>query len=465
VTYFLHRVLTPGASLVLVLTLSVVLPFPASALPPEDGYDLARRLMFEKRKERRIAAEALREANEPTWIPVITDALFFTPVSARKEAIETLVALAGEDAGDDYHDWVEYVGRAGIAPPAGYLGWKGELLSRIDPIYREILYDGAPVRIRLDEVVWGGVRLDGIPVVERPEQIPASRASYLRDRDRVFGVRIGGDARAYPVKILAWHEMMNDVVDGEPVTLSYCTLCGSGILFSARGPSGEAYTFGTSGLLYRSNKLMFDRGTLSLWNNLTGEPVIGRAAAEPVPLEVLPMTLTTWRDWRSRHPETTVIKPDRALARRFGFRYQEGAADRARDGVEFPVWRKSDLLERETEVYAMRLGAHAKAWPVEVVVRETVINDRIGDLRLVLLGDPESGAIRAYARGELAFRAGDRPTRVVDGDGRVWRVEEEALVPPDGAGPAPLPRLPGHVAFWFGWYGFFPDTEVYAPRP
>src|SRR6185369_7988742 len=132
----------------------------------------------------------------------------------------------------------------------------------------------------------------------------------LSGSERVFGVSVKGEARAYPLRILDWHEMVNDVVGGEPVTLSYCTLCGSGVLYATRGADGSARTFGTSGLLYRSNKLMVDRQTRTLWSNLTGEAVLGPLAAGPggpARLALLPVVVTTWQEWRARHPATTVL--------------------------------------------------------------------------------------------------------------------------------------------------------------
>ncbi len=175
------------------------------------------------------------------------------------------------------------------------------------------------------------------------------------------------------------------------------------------------------------------------------------------------MTLTTWEDWRGRHPDTTVMRPDPELGRRFGFSYQEGAADRARSGVAFPVWQKSDRLERGAEVYALRLDGRAKAWPIERVLAERLVNDRLGETALVLVGDRGSGAVRAFERGELTFSPGSAPDELIDQQGRRWRIEEDALSP-QSAGDGELPRLPGHVAFWFGWYGFHPDTELYEGR-
>jgi hypothetical protein len=209
-------------------------------------------------------------------------------------------------------------------------------------------------------------------------------------------------------------------------------------VYSARTADGGRRTFGTSGLLYRSNKLMYDRQSYTLWSNLTGEPVVGRLAHSPVRLEMLPMSLTTWGEWRQTHPGTTVMKLDRRHGEPWNFRYVPGAADRARSGVSFPVWPKSSALERET--------------------------DSVGDLQLVVVGHPESGTVRVYERRGLTFRPGPSPDLLRDESDRTWRLTEAALVVDSSAGDLmSLARVPGHVSFWFAWYGFFPHTELYPP--
>jgi hypothetical protein len=232
-------------------------------------------------------------------------------------------------------------------------------------------------------------------------------AREIGDRERVFGVSLGGEHRAYPLRYLSWHEMLNDTVGGVPLTVSYCSLCGSGIAFSAKAPDGGRRTFGTSGLLYRSNKLMVDRETSTLWVQMTGEAVLGPLAERQARLDLLPMTLTTWGAWRALHPDTSILQLDARYGARWGYRYTPGAADLARSGVSFPLWRKSRLLPDSEEVYGLALGEHAKAWPVAKAVDRKVINDRLGDTEVVLVADPESGAVRAYRRDGHAFQAVD----------------------------------------------------------
>lgn len=462
-----------GAPSILSLLVWVTMASPAGAVlaPPSaqqpaapEGYDLLLRLLSPVAGERRQVALRLIELKDRSLAPGLVDLLFFQPAAQRGETLSVLAALTGERAGERYHDWVELIGRREeLAPKAGYLAFKAGLLARIDERYPKILYDGAPTRIRVEEIVWGGVRVEGIPALDQPAHLAAAEADYLDDAEKVFGVSVAGRQRAYPLRILDWHEMVNDVLGGEPITLSYCTLCGSGVLYSTRAAAGRPYTFGTSGLLYRSNKLMVDRQTLTLWNNLTGEPAVGRLARSPVRLALLPVTITTWGDWKNRHPATTVLALDRDLERRFGFSYVPGAADRRRAGVRFPVWQRSKALDDHAEIYALRLAGRAKAYPIARVLKERVVNDRLGEQNLVVVADPSSGAVRAYARGDQTFSPGGTATELRDGAGRRWRIDEEALTalePVDGA--LTLPRLPGHQAFWFGWYSFFPETDLYG---
>jgi hypothetical protein len=439
---------------------------PAAELEPTAGYQLVAQLMSEERKERKQAARELIDSGDLSLVPAMVDALFFVPRQDRSELLMVLETLTGEEL-SGYREWVTYLGgREEIAPKSRYPEWKALLLARIDADYQKIIYPGAPARIRLEEVVWGGVPVDGIPVLDHPPTVPAEDAKYLQAKEKIFGVVLGGQARAYPLRILDWHELLNDEVGGQPIALSYCTLCGSGIVYATDTPTGGVYLFGTSGLLYRSNKLMFDRSTLTLWSNLTGEPVVGRLAGSPIRLPVLPVTLTTWQEWRQLHPETEVLDLEsirRQNKGRYNFDYRPGAADRARAGVSFPVWLESDAVDEDTEIYALRINGSPKAYPVDLVLRERVVNDELGGKPLVLIGNPASGAVRAYGRGEHRFEPGESPLRVVDETGAVWVVEEANLVAVGGTGAASsLERLPGHVAYWFGWYAFYPQTEVYA---
>ena len=200
--------------------------------------------------------------------------------------------------------------RTGDASSAGFPGLE-DLEPRLSfgsgkPLVIAIEYKGDPKmgqffppdvnsRIRLDEIEWGGVRVNGIPPLDMPEYIPASEAGYLKDSNLVFGVSLNGESRAYPKRILAWHELARDRLGGVEFTFVYCTLCGSAIPYQSE-VGGRVYKFGTSGLLFRSNKLMFDEQTKSLWSSIEGSPVVGPLADTGVPpVSWTPNPLGEWR--------------------------------------------------------------------------------------------------------------------------------------------------------------------------
>ena len=161
------------------------------------------------------------------------------------------------------------------------------MLAGIDPNYLQLLWRGINHEIRLEQVVWGGVKaLTGIPSLDFPKHIAAVKASFMTDKELVFGIAINGDVRAYPLRFMNWHEMFSDKLGGKYVTLAYYTLCASGILFNltVKGRK-EPFKFGSSGLLCRSNKLLYDHENKSLWNQFTGRPVVGKLTRNGIELK------------------------------------------------------------------------------------------------------------------------------------------------------------------------------------
>ncbi|HEY3205276.1 MAG TPA: DUF3179 domain-containing protein [Thermoanaerobaculia bacterium] len=433
----------------------------AAPLEPKQAQELLSRLMSADPARRSTARAGLTASGDRSLIPHLVDALFFAPVEAKPDIVACLEELSGAHLGSRYRYWVEYVGgHEGDHPKQGYRAWKAALYSKIDPAFARFLDPLQPLLIRPEEIVWGGVRKDGIPALKNPKTIPASDARFLAESETVFAVGFHGEYRAYPQRILDWHEMVNDSVGGTPFAISYCTLCGSAVAYATRRPDGSTLVFGSSGLLYRSNKLMYDEGTLSLWSNLTGEPIGGPLAGRGIALPILPVTVTSWKEWKARHPESTVASLETGYDRD----YSVGAAYGkyfASPETMFPVWKRSDALEAKEWVYALRVGAAAKAYPLAVLFRERVVNDRVGSSTVVLFADPNSGAVRAYARGEHLYAEGPTPDTLVEpATGVVWKVREESLTPASGP-PVHLGRQPGHRAYWFGWYAFFPDTALY----
>lgn len=448
------------AALVLAHGAAAVSAATAAAADAARDLGLVAELAAPEPVRRRRAAERLLAMGNRALLPPLVDQFFFTPSRHREEVQRVLTGLSGETR-RRHLDWVDYLGdHPEIAAPEGYLAWKGRLLSRIDPRFGELLRDGAPLRLRAEEVVFGGVPFDGIPALERPPHRAAAGAP-LPDGELVFAAELDGEARAWPLAVLSWHEMLNDRLGGQPVTLSFCTLCRSAVLYRGRLADGRETTFGTSGLLYRSNKLMYDRATTTLWSNLTGEPLLGPMAAEPVALEPLPMVLTTWAAWRRAHPRTTVMIGDAKEGRRLGFDYRPGAADAHRAGVSFPAPNRDARLAPKDEVWGVRLGGQAKAYALRPLLATGVLADTVGGEPLLLVADAESGAVRAYRRpAERRFRRGE-PGELVDDAGARWALGEDALRPLGGEG-APLPRLPLFPTYWFGWTAFYPGSELWA---
>ena len=396
-------------------------------------------------------------------------ALRYAGEEAERPIAQALSALTGTTI-SDWHDamlWQE--GHPDVQAHPSFLPFKVGLLFQIDQNFLRFLGDDRvlPDRmdIRLEEITWGGVGVDGIPSLDNPTLLPAAEAGYLKDDDLVFGVAINGDVRAYPLRIMGWHEMFNEVIGGVPVALAYCTLCGAAILFETQiDGREEPLVFGSSGLLYRSNKLMFDRQTDSLWNQFTGEPVAGPLRGSGIKLKIRPVVVTEWAAWKRRHPETKVLSLETGHLRD----YRSGQVYKAyfaSPNLMFPA-RVGDesVVRRKGRVFGIRDTAAARAWPMRAFLQRRVINDAVGARAVVLIGDATTRTVRAYERGERTFEAPEDQEflETIDGPGGAWRLTEEALIGPDGTR---LPRVPGHVAYWFAWDGYLGvRSSLYTPE-
>ncbi len=411
---------------------------------------------------RKAALEALVARGEPDVIPTL---VLFMRLSRN---LDLVAAALSELAGEELRDWQSAAlwleARPDIVPHPSYASLKLSFWRSIDPNFLRFFdgdrLDRDKMKIRFEEIVWGGVRVDGIPSLDNPTMIPAAEADYMLDEDLVFGIEINGDARAYPLRILGWHEMFNDTIGGVPVALAYCTLCGAGILFETQLEARDKpLIFGSSGFLYRSNKLMFDRQTFSLWNQFTGEPVVGPLVDQGVRLKIRPVVITSWADWRAAHPDTTILSLETGHRRDYG----SGVVYRdyfASPDLMFPaIVGDESVAKRKDFVFGVRTVAAAKAWPLAAFAEEPVINDSVGALELVLVGDPTTRTVRAYERrGRRFAQAAERSA--LSGPGGDWRLGEDALLGPDGER---LPRVPGHVSYWFAWDGYLGvRSELYG---
>ncbi len=205
---------------------------------------------------------------------------------------------------------------------------------------------------------------------------------------------------------------------------------------------------------------MYDQSTKSLWHNLTGEPVVGPLADSGIKLKVGPVVTTTWRDWLQAHPDTVVLDINTGYLRDYTPGRPYGQYFASPDTM-FPSSPRSDRLKTKEHVFVLRLGGKAKAYPLEVLAKEPVVNDVLAGTNLVIVATAATRTVRAFERGSHRFRRGQGVMELVDtATGEVWSVQEEALVNP--ASGQRLARLGGHLAYWFGWFAFYPHTEVYG---
>lgn len=408
--------------------------------------------------------EEIERRRDPDVAFALIDMWRFFP-AVEHQIRKTLISVTGEDAGWSHEAWIRWAQtQTKVKPFRDYDKFKGDLFAKIDSDFRLFVYPGFERRIRVSEITWGGVRKDGIPALTNPELIaPQAVERYQLEKDElVFGVEINGDARAYPFRFMDWHEMFNDVIGGVPVSLAYCTLCGSGILFDTTVEGyDEPFVFGSSGFLYRSNKLMYDTKTNSLWNQFTGRPVTGELANSGIELKVRPVTITTWEHWHAQHPDTKVLSGFTGYDRDYRPGRPYGAYF-ASEELMFPVHVADTTLPPKSYIYALRDGVEERAWPLEAFVSEPVINDTVAGKRVVLIGEPESRTVRAYEAGAHTFtqlQGDNAQPLLLDDQGIEWTIQEGALMGPDGAS---LERLPGHIGYWFAWRNFNPNAEVYG---
>lgn len=362
--------------------------------------------------------------------------------------------------GSDLKPWRRWVWSLPYDPHPEYAAFKARLYANVDPRFARFLdraNDGA--RIRLDEIDWGGVSVNGIPPLDNPKVVPVKDARFMGDSNVVFGLVVNGEARAYPKRILAWHEMALDRVGGVRLAVVYCTLCGTVIPYEADAPDkSRSFTFGTSGLLYRSNKLMFDHETLSLWSTLEGRPVLGPLAKEDIVLRYRPVVTTTWKEWRAAHPETTVLSLDTGHTRD----YDEGVAYRdyfAHDDLMFEVPLHDKRLKRKAEVVTFFAGDERTPVPVALdaaFLRKNPAHTFEASGVRYVAHTTDRGANRIYRAGSATFVRADE-SGLVDSAGTRWTVTEDALVSASGE---TLPREPARRTFWFAWVAQFPETML-----
>jgi hypothetical protein len=274
--------------------------------------------------------------------------------------------------------------------------------------------------IPVDDIQQGGPPKDGIPAIDEPKYIKKEAADFLSDDDLVLGIVIDSKARAYPTRILDWHEIVNDEFDNKSLLITYCPLCGSGMVFSAEW-GGERRTFGVSGLLYNSDVLLYDRKTESLWSQIESKSVAGSEIGTE--LNALAFVMVPWKKWKEDHPNTDVLSTETGHSRN----YSSDAYDsyRKSNSLWFPVSASSNAFQN-------------KEW---------------------VLGLEVNGRFKAYAFSELAKSQGSSITDFFNGQKisiEFDKASQTGVILDEQGQLLPHTRL-----YWFAWYAFHQETEIY----
>ena len=314
-----------------------------------------------------------------------------------------------------------------VAVAAGYVAWieatgPDSFLPQVSaqaPIEKRFDLGSSVVDIK--EIRAGGPPKDGIPALSRPAFIKVADAVYLQAQDRVIGVVLGDEARAYPLAIMNYHEIVNDTIGTTPIAVTYCPLCDSAAVYDRRTPLGER-EFGVSGLLFNSNVLMYDRGGKpeSLWSQVRTSGISGPGADRQ--LTAIPCELTTWQSWTSRFPHTVVLSTKTGHQR--DYRRSPYQPYFTNQELMFPASPASPLFANKERVLGVWVGETFRAYPESVFPKDQArITDTVADKSITIEFDREH-----------------RTLRVVKADaGASWL-----------------------YSFWFAWYALHPDTTVYG---
>jgi hypothetical protein len=314
--------------------------------------------------------------------------------------------------------------------------------------------------VPLDQIVSGGPPPDGIPSIDKPKFISIQDANkYLEDSELVLGLSINGDVRAYPLQILVWHEIVNDKVGDVPVAVTYCPLCFTNQVFNRTLNNGQILEFGTSGKLYNSNLVMYDRTTKSLWSQAMAQGIVGKLPG--VKLDRIPFDIAYWKEWKRLYPESKVLSRDTGSTRPYG---ADPYGDYYTNGdVLFPVSNRDDRLGLKEIVIGFENNGQYKAFKLQEIENKKVINDQVKGKPIVLFS-LHPFMVRAYdsvVDGQmLIFSYNTKDQSFIDKQtNSLWNFEGKAISGQMKG--KQLVRLPFDEGFWFEWVAFHPKTELY----
>jgi hypothetical protein len=270
-----------------------------------------------------------------------------------------------------------------------------------------------------EKIVSGGPPMDGIPSIDAPKFVSVAEADkYISDNELVLALLYKDEKRVYPLQILVWHEIVNDIVAGDPLLITYCPLCGSGIAYE-RKINNETVEFGTSGKLYNSNLVMYDRKTNTYWSQIDGKAIVGELTGQE--LKEVSIDTVVWRDFKDEHSDAQVLSQDTGFRRSYGTdpygSYYEDSF------LFFDVENRDDRIHAKTVVFGIEVNGVYKAYKEDDVIEEKQVEDEVADIKIKITRD-DAGIVR-----------------IVNIDTGEEIVKERG--------------------FWFSWYAFHPETELY----
>ena len=310
--------------------------------------------------------------------------------------------------------------------------------------------------VPLDKIRSGGPPPDGIPSIDEPIFVKSSEANFVSDDDLVIGVNYQGEIKAYPLFIMTWHEIVNDHFGDVPVAVTYCPLCFTNQVFD-RTIDGKEVEFGTSGKLYNSNLVMYDRLTGSYWSQVLGLAIKRELTGRE--LEKIPFDVIRWNDWKALYPDTLALTTDTGHTRPYN---SDPYSDYFKDPrVLFPVDNRDDRIPEKEVILGFENNGIYKAYRLSDVESKKIVNDKIGDQNIVIVSTIPylARAFDSNVNGKtLEFEIREDKITDIQTDS-VWNIEGVAIF--GELKDSKLNRMTYDPGFWFEWVAFHPETELY----
>ena len=416
-------------------------------------------------------ASVMGQTGDPRWSPWLIDVLRlgFSSETTRT-ATRALADISGlgskGNAADDFVNYGSWVRNQTFDLEPDYRKWKLAFLGALDPSYPTLLKDINSLEL-LSHIQWGGVRRGGIPELNNPEHIKAGGAHFLQPDELVIGVVINTTPIAYPLRFINHHELLNDLVDDVPITLGYCSLCRTGIVYLTELP-GEVLNFQTSGLLIDSNKIMVDNNSNSLWRHIRGDAIAGPKSGTT--LTTVPSVTTNWSLWTEKYPTSLTIStpdttwfPGQSERQPIAYDYTPNSAYQryySEEDLWFPApTAPTTSLELKDEVVGITLENMELAIPVEDLGSVPFVADTSEGTLLIL---PTGAGARVYKSSEM-----ETPDLLaLDMIGTQW-TETHVAVPLQHTPQQTFvfERVPSTQMFWFAWHALHPDTHIREKSP